>query len=58
METIKQASAFFPSYTGELDEALQSTEAVVEFISDCGGPEKARAASEAFRAVGEAINGK
>lgn len=53
--TIRKASAFVQSYTGKLDEALRAIEAVGQFIAECGGPEKARSALEACRAVVEVV---
>ena len=55
VETIRKASVFVQQYPGKLDEAVSAIEAVGQFIAECGGAEKAKAALEAFRAVSEAV---
>ena len=58
VETIRKASVFVQQYPGKLDEAVSAIEAVGQFIAECGGAEKAKAALEAYKAVAEVVNGK
>ena len=55
VETIKRAAAFLKTYGGKADDAKDAINKVGGFVRECGSPEKAVAALDAYAAIAAAL---
>jgi hypothetical protein len=55
VESIKRAAAFLKSFGGKADEAKDAIQKVGGFVKECGGPEKALGALDAYAAIAAAL---
>jgi len=55
VDTIRRAAEFVTNYKGSIQDALKAIATVGQFVEQCGGADKAKAALEAYEAVAAAV---